>query len=122
MEHRRNKVAPVRRPPTGSVLDDRPAQDRPGLQVVAGLAGLVEGVSTSHQIVKRSHVLEELPMTERKPIEAVKDKAYWIVEQVEAALEAGEIDETEWHRRIGVSHHTRLFGRRYAVGPVREGG
>ena len=39
-------------------------------------------------------------MTERKPIEAVKDKAYWIVEQVEGALEAGEIDETEWHRRI----------------------
>ena len=40
-------------------------------------------------------------MTGREPIEAVKDKAYWLTEQVEAALEAGEIDETEWHRRIG---------------------
>ena len=40
-------------------------------------------------------------MTERVLIEAVKDRAYWIVEEVEAALEAGEIDEAEWHRRIG---------------------
>ena len=40
-------------------------------------------------------------MTEREPIEAVKDKAYWLTEQVEAALETGDIDETEWHRRIG---------------------
>ncbi len=40
-------------------------------------------------------------MTERELIERVKDRAYWIVEEVEAALEAGEIDEDEWHRRIG---------------------
>ena len=40
-------------------------------------------------------------MTEREPIEAVKDKAYWLTEQVEAALETGDIDETEWHRWIG---------------------
>ena len=40
-------------------------------------------------------------MTEREPVERVKDGACWIVEEVEAALEAGEIDEEEWHRRIG---------------------
>ena len=39
-------------------------------------------------------------MTEREPIEAVKNKAYWLIKRVDAALEAGEIDESEWHRRI----------------------
>ena len=39
-------------------------------------------------------------MTEREPIEAVKNKAYWLIERIDAALEAGEIDESEWHRRI----------------------
>ena len=38
--------------------------------------------------------------TEREPIEAVKDRAYWLIERVQAALEAGEIDEQEWHRQI----------------------
>ena len=40
-------------------------------------------------------------MTEREPIEAVKDKASWLTERVEAALESGEIDEAEWHRQVG---------------------
>ena len=39
-------------------------------------------------------------MDEREPIEAVKNKAYWLTERVEAALEDGEIDEAEWHRQI----------------------
>jgi hypothetical protein len=41
-----------------------------------------------------------LDETEREPIEVVKDRAYWLTEHVEAALEAGEIDEQGWHRQI----------------------
>ena len=37
---------------------------------------------------------------EREPIEVVKDRAYWLTKGAEDALEAGEIDEAEWHRRI----------------------
>ena len=44
--------------------------------------------------------LEELLVAEREPIEAVKNRAYRLIERVEAALEAGDIDEAEWHRRI----------------------
>ena len=40
-------------------------------------------------------------MDEREQIEAIKDRAYWLTERVDAALEAGHIDESEWHRRIG---------------------
>ena len=40
-------------------------------------------------------------MPDREPIEAVKDRAHWLVAPIDEALEAGEIDETEWHRRIG---------------------
>ena len=40
-------------------------------------------------------------MDEREPIESAKNKAHWLIERAEAALEAGEIDEAEWHRRIG---------------------
>ena len=40
-------------------------------------------------------------MDEREPIEAVKDRAYHLTASIDEALEAGEIDETEWHRRIG---------------------
>ncbi len=40
-------------------------------------------------------------MDEREPIEAVKDRAWWLTERVDVALEAGEIDEAEWHRQIG---------------------
>ncbi len=39
--------------------------------------------------------------TEQEPTEAVKDRAYPLIERAEAALEAGEIDEAEWHRQIG---------------------
>ncbi len=38
---------------------------------------------------------------EREPIEAVKDRAYWLAERAELALEAGAIDERGWHRQIG---------------------
>ncbi len=37
---------------------------------------------------------------DREPIAAVKDKAHWLTERVEAALESGEIDEAEWHRQV----------------------
>ena len=39
-------------------------------------------------------------MEEREPIEVVKDRAYPLVAPIDAALESGEIDEAEWHRRI----------------------
>ena len=39
-------------------------------------------------------------MADRKPIDAVKNKAHWLIERVEAALAAGDIDEAEWHRQI----------------------
>ena len=45
--------------------------------------------------------MTRLDETEREPIEAVKDRAYWLTERAEAALEAGAIDEEEWHRQIG---------------------
>lgn len=44
--------------------------------------------------------MTRLDETERDPIESVKDRAYWLTEQVEAELKAGEIDEEEWHRRV----------------------
>ena len=40
-------------------------------------------------------------MEEREPIEVVKDRAYHLTAPIDAALESGEIDEAEWHRRIG---------------------
>ena len=45
--------------------------------------------------------VSRLDEAEREPIEAVKDRAYWLIERVESALEAGEIDEEEWHRQVG---------------------
>ena len=39
-------------------------------------------------------------MEEREPIEVVKDRAYPLVAPIHEALESGEIDEAEWHRRI----------------------
>ena len=39
-------------------------------------------------------------MLENRPIELAKDGAAHLVAACEAALEAGEIDEAEWHRRI----------------------
>ena len=39
-------------------------------------------------------------MEEREPIEVVKDRAYPLVASIDQVLEAGEIDEAEWHRRI----------------------
>ena len=39
------------------------------------------------------------PLSNEKPIEAVKDRAYWLTARLEAALAAGEIDEAEWHRQ-----------------------
>ncbi len=39
-------------------------------------------------------------MEEREPIEVVKDKAHPLVAPIDESLEAGEIDEAEWHRRI----------------------
>ena len=40
-------------------------------------------------------------MEDREPIELVKDRAYHLTSPIDAALESGEIDEAEWHRRIG---------------------
>ena len=47
--------------------------------------------------------MTRLDETKRKPIEAMKDRkarAEWLIRRTDAALEAGEIDEEEWHRQI----------------------
>jgi len=50
--------------------------------------------------VNAIHPRKSADIDEPEPIEVAKDRAYWLTKSAEDALEAGQIDEAEWHRRI----------------------
>ena len=67
--------------------------------------------------------MTRLDETKLKPIEAMKDRkarAEWLIRRTDAALEAGEIDEEEWHRQIQEVITAAYLAADTPLGSVRE--